>query len=1019
MGSSRWGLVPSGRHGSLRSALLLALPIGAATVASCGDDAEEVATVPVFDLVSGESAIPEYAAEVDRVDVIDFRVEAPSPRPLYVGHSVDVHISVDVEAEPFETDLTVGLADDAGNKCIIGRLDAAHMPEMFDAAELANQNIAEHQPDIAEPSFASCDPGDACPNAGEECLGFAELGEDGTLDVSHWCASTTWAAAATYAAQGLAVRIDPGDLTGSVFRTYDLVHTDIVPESCAPLVGANGVHAWLAFDTAGLTDTYGREDTVDEVTEAPTTFDEGEPDPEALERLDLERAFALAFSAVADVGGSLGADPGADLQVEHVLLPSSVVPIHAATEASGAPPEIDATVVFDVEGGSPATRAALAGASTNLRFELAPYGEPASDCLSEGADLAALRSPVTLAAVHQHADGSEEAVDDEAIATSADAQHSHSVELRLPDATRAAIVDGDLGCFTDFTLTACASTGGSQATGGGVGSENDCASAALRFDTATFAPPAEGEEVTDDLMGETINAETDPERMLDDAVEFGTGGTCSEGLIAEYQRLRTEYEQSLINARVSQYYTTAWDEYVRGHVFAGGWYHCNTPSRGYIIGNSRHIPQNIVSAVLDCTNSYAQTGNVNAQRCWLYQNGPSGGCFESDYWQIIRPYFLPGTYDRFRSDPTTFTDDTFAFACDGLVSGSACPSNPADVPSFIAQIRELLRNIEAIKARGGNMSELPSNWRAFADRLGGRGGNRCSRYGIAMLQRTTVTESGVESIAEDGAFYDDIVPELCLRADLRRRADAVWAQITQSCTDIAKPFDRAATGVHSGQFVNGVYQTYSATALSIRGTMEGGVMNRWYVDRDARSVEAVVGPQARVYVEGEGDLDFLRVHDIFRVYALAHVYNDLLSSYAEYGLHALTHDLYHTEFRFPSAEYELPSPPPLAKEAERCRYLYKPPIPARLHLCGGVGGEVGMGLSIGVEHAGEVGDPDDSDTWPELQGAATPYVSIKTFASAAIDTFILEAGARLNLDPTVGVELPIQTGVRFFLFVHP
>jgi len=1010
------------RTGAAASRWLVAAAV-APLMAACGDEEPDAPNVPVFDLVQQERSVEAYRAEIGRVDIIDFRVEAPQPRPLYVNHSVEVKLSVDVDAEPFQTDFTYGLRDGAGNFCLVGRIEADHLPEMFDAARLANQTLAEHKPPVGEPTLAACEPGDTCATEGEECLGFSNLGADGNPETSYLCTTVTWAVAAAYGAADLGATIEPGDLAGSVVRSYDLERVDLIPADCAPLAGAAGLHAWIAFDTSDVTEVLGREIDEPEVpTEAPTTFEEGEVDPTALLRADAQRAYDLRFAFEAPFSTVLRADPGPNLQVEHVRLPSAVVPIRERPTGDGnaSPAEIDATVIFDVEGGDAAALAELAASRVAFTYTLRPTGEPEASCLSVGADVAALSAATTLRVVHSASDGTTQVVESEPVAAGGGEQRSHTVALALPDAFRASLFRGDMQCWRTFEVKACASTDGDQVEADGAGEEDDCATAPVQFDTTRFAALPEGEVSTDEIFADTVNAETNPDAMLDDAVEFATTGTCSSGLIAEYQRLRNLYEAALVTAKVTQYYTTDWAAFVEGVTFGGGWYHCNDRRYGSLIGHPRHNWRGIVDGILQCTRHYAETGNFDTFVCWVYPAAQRGGCLDGDYNSVVRPYFLPGSFDSFRNDPTTFTQNYFEFACRGLATGSACPTDMAQVPQFVSDIRALAGMVADVKARGGTTNDISYWWRVFGDRLGGDAGNRCYRVGMPMLQRATVSPSGEPIVGpDDGAFYNNFVPELCQRADYRRRADAVWAQIAANCGSVAKPFNRSGWNVNTGTFSDEVYKSFDVNALSISTTLEGGIVNRWYADRSSQQMEAVVGPQARVVVQGTGDLDFIRIYDVFRVWALVHLYSNVLSSYAEFGLHALTFDLWRTEFSFPTREFELPSPPPISKESERCKYLYKPPIPARLQLCGGVGGELGMGLTINVRRAGIGGDPDDAESWPELQGAATPYVSISTFASAAIDIFFLKAGAKLTLDPTVRVDFPVQTGARFDLAVVP
>ena len=111
-------------------------------ISGCGDDVRcGSGTVRV----GGECVVDRGDELIPRVTSVGYdELKVTSHGPHHVLHPISVHVTVDVEAEPFEGEIVVGLeADDGSTGCLLGPIDIVHAPAGMDDLSGTHELAAE------------------------------------------------------------------------------------------------------------------------------------------------------------------------------------------------------------------------------------------------------------------------------------------------------------------------------------------------------------------------------------------------------------------------------------------------------------------------------------------------------------------------------------------------------------------------------------------------------------------------------------------------------------------------------------------------------------------------------------------------------------------------------------------------------------------------------------------------------------------------------------------------------------
>lgn len=968
----------------------------------------------IYDLIESHDADPgHYVPTVDQLSVVDFTVQANHGGPLTVGHPVEMRATIDVQAEPFQAMVWYGLQDGDGHFCVVDHVVLDHLGAMYDAASRANLAIASQDDGIEQPSLTDCERTQRCVVPGEECLGFRRqvATEEGAYDpsysdptvvmpeeplpglppsgrsfqtvTSYLCSTQAWAAAELVRHQSAPTVLTPADLAGSVQQRHVLGASGQLPASCAPLVGATGVSAWISFDPEGATSFVQRP-----VYEVPEYDPDAELDQEHDEANRARDAYLQRLDATTAVGGVEADDGGLDVDFRHLNVGSSVTLI-SEEDHPGGDLHVDAEYSLN---GTPTLgqQEALPGASMRFRFTLQPVGEPRADCEHPSPSLDAV--PVLIA--HANEDGTVTGVPEETVtALSLGAEHDKSFPLYLPAAVRAQVY-GDWSCWDRFDIHGCLET--DLPASPEMSTDNDCATTGV---VVLRDRPPEGAETVEPPQ-ETLQAAA--------LLASVSASACDESLLQQYADNMARYFELENSVQITEFYTYDFMRWVWGTITPGtkgdGLSYITTPERqkGYF--------GHIKAYLEECE----ALGGVNCHTTWGFRNSP-WNIDIADYRNKLLPYFWNGygrsgaeNYLKFKNNPQEFTRGGFTFECSGIASGTVCSEinyDLARVPQLASRIRDVLVN---------RRQSDP-----LAAKISPHGVHRCLDRGYPSLQRTNVDANGKPTIVpDDDVFYTAYLNRVCEKGKFKAEADRIWQQILSTCTYVSKPFADSGVGIHAGRFVPKLYGTYdTGYKLGLKGVIEGGIVNDYIVNTNVGQFKLIFGAQGRIYLESDPTNSvvggWLNVHDIFKTWMLGNIYSDVLSSNVEAGFHILTHDIWKISFKLPNGEYELPEPPELSKEKEKCKYLWKPPMPFRIELCGGVGGKLELGVAAKISKNDLDGvDPNKSD-WPGMSGTITPSAAITNSGRAGVDVLVASAGIVVVIDPTIGVEIPVEVGAKW------
>ena len=955
-----------------------------------------------------------YRPVVDLWNIQTFAVTTDHGGPLMVGHPVHLHVEVDVQAQPYQTDAWYGLQSADGQQfCVIDHVAIDHLGAVYAAAERANTTPPES--DVPPPSLTPCDQGQVCA-AGETCTPFTSQSIDGqapTIDklsdpnapvphttetgpapadapvvtqTTYLCATPEWVAHA--AAQPRWVT--PADLAGTVRQVDAFGAVDELPVACAALAGQSGVTAWVAFDPEESTQ-FAQRPALPQYHADPdagptaTVDDAGSTwDPAHVAENDAARAFAQRLAMTAPVGIVL-ADAGLDVNLRTLSTGSSVVTLHDGPHPGG---DFHVDLDYSLDGKpTPDQQAALTGAQVKLHFTLVPVGAPRLGCTpTDGNDPG---EPMPIEIVHaENGQGTE--VAEEPLANLAlGVEHDRSFALTLPTDVRQAVFQS-WACWDKFAVQACETTTLPETT---MAQPDDCVSTSVIFLRET--PPPDAEMVDDPLKLPPPPAPLPPPPA--------TG--CDSGLLKTYADLMKKHYELENGMNVADFYTFDIVHWMGSKMYPPGW----GPGH-YITEWTRwgNYMNHLKSFLQDCE----AKGNKECWTVWGYKNSP-WNIDVAHYQNKFIPYFYnvwdgsSGNYQRYKRDAQLFVKEWFAYDCPGIATGSICSEINYDltrVPELAARIKDVLTK------------------RKFTDPLAPKIRSteikRCILNSYESFERMQIDANGaMQIIPDDEVFFTSYLTHVCTKGKYKADADKVWQQVVTTCNNVAKPFPDSGTGISTGRFIPELYKTYdSGYKLGVKGVAEGGILNDYAVNNATGAFKLQFGAQGRIYLGTDPDAlvaGWLDVYDIFKVWLVGNFYSDILSSNIEAGFHVLTNDIWKITYKIPQGEFELPNPPELAKEKEKCKYLFKPPIPFRIEICGSVGGKAFLQVGAKVLKSGLEGTSAMNTDWPGVAGVITPGVAITTGGRAGIDVWVASAGLVVKLDPTFEVSIPVTVGAKW------
>ncbi len=956
----------------------------------------------VYDLTSPERDLPTYVAKVDTLDIQAIDLASPRGGPLYVGHPVHLTARLDVLGEPFHASLYYGLETDDAH-CLVGEGDLSHLPGYFDDAERASVAAASKANDeVPTPSLATCDPGAPACAGGEQCLAFREesalapppaqlpdpvdAGTDAigpepatgpelaTTVVVSRCATQAWAERAAYRAKHPGGDLTPADLAGSKRAEHSVDESTPLPASCRPLIGKPNLRTWLAFDPEGKTAFSGR--TLPAADRAASTED---------------RAFTSRLpTSEVDEPVRLADDPGLDVQLESISLSSALTELKSVDPAGG---DFMLDTQVSVDGlATPEQLTALKTGTVTYGAKIRPLGSPRAGCTpsvpSPALDAVLLDIVTPQGGTPNYSSSVTSKLHAENV------EVSHALPLHYPSALRTKMSTGEWACWDDFAVDVCLTSNVQQNSAPGEGTEDDCATTGIKVS-----------RVSPDIgpVSSPISSTMPP--VL---AKFVNG--CDESKFRTYVDAVNKWRALENSAHVTDTRIYDFGKWMTASI----WYAPYQPDRGWrdMLGEGGSRRSGYHQYLEGCVNASTAGGAIDWSN-WFCKYSPWNINY-GDYKSVLVPYFW-NNYQALRNDPIANTRSGFNFECAGIASGAVCSTinnDPNRVGELAARIRKLLE-------RPWDHSD-PLN-----DLMSPNGRSRCLGRALPALVPYKVAADGTVNMSSEPAdydrFYNEYLPQVCEKGRYKAVADAAWADIAASCTYVSKPFSDSGSGIYAGRLVPEMYKTYETGTLGgLKAVVEGGVVNDYVINSNVNQFFLTFGPQVRVYLDADPSHEIagnFAIKDIFSAWMQGKFYSDVVNSQATAGFHVLTHDVWKLSFPIPATEFEYPNPPELAKEKKKCKYIWKPPMPVRIELCGGIGGKVALDVSAKIFKRG-VSD-DNASGRPGVSGTVTPRVAITTVGSAGVDYWVGVAGLELNLDPTLGIALPITTSAKWDLRLGP
>ncbi len=1002
--------------------LLAILACGA--LSGCGDDGDSRSTpTPTatalprrYDVTADHAGdATAYVPTVDQLTILNLTVDTDHGGSLAIGHPVQLHAEIDVQAEPFRSLIWYGLQSGDGKYCIIDHVPLDHLGGMFEAADKANLAVSTHDDGIPQPSLTDCSGGTACAED-EECLAFQEqvpttynplptngsdpnsnipdVPENGPaptqVDVktqtTYKCATATYGAAEVTRAKAAPLRLSPADLVGSVEQRHLLGSVDELPKACEVLIGASDVSAWLSFDPEDETHFVQRPEFQWPESETPTTLDETQE-----EYIQGLTAYLQRLPETMPVAGVV-ADPGLDVDLRHINVGSAVTLIDKDDHPGG---DLHIDVDYSLDGALTAgQQAAMRNAEIKFHFTLQPVGEPRQGCTPPTPYPSLAAEPLMI--VHTNTDHTGSGVEEEPVTNmTTGSDIDKSFPLSLPSGLRAKVY-GEWSCWDEFEINGCLTTNMTQASMAQMGTSDDCASTSVM--------------VLRDQPPEGAVLEPEPSIQHANLIKHIGNPGCSDQLFKDYAENMRKYFELSNAVQVTDYYTYDIMQWIWGTLTPG--------SKGdglqYITDAARQNGYfgHVKSFITECE----QLGGNGCTNTWGFKNSPWNIDIRSYQTQLL-PYFWNAygrsgaeNYLGFKNNPENFTRLGFNYECAGIANGSVCSEISYDlnrVPELANRVRDVLVN----RKRNDPL----------AAKISPNGVGRCLDRSYPSLQRTNIDQNGKLTIVpDDNAFYTAYLNQVCEKGKYKATADAIWNQISSSCSYVAKPFADTGVGIYAGRFVPELYKSYdTGFKAGLKGVAEGGVINDYIVATQIGQFKLIFGAQGRIYLESDPSNDivggWLNVYDIFKAWLLGNFYNDVLSSNVEAGFHVMTNDIWKISFKIPQGEFALPDPPELSKEVEKCRYLWKPPMPFRIELCGAIGGKADLTVDARILKTGIAGaDPTKAD-WPGVAGRITPGIAVTNKGRAGLDVFVASAGIVIVIDPTIGVFIPVEIGAKWNL----
>jgi hypothetical protein len=829
----------------------------------------------------------------------------------------------------------------------------------------------------------------------------AELDEPAPEPVVTWqCMQPAYQATLAGAAAP-PVTLTPADLAGSVEREYTLEIEDVLPERCAALIDQASTELFVSFDPEWHTVYPSRPGGQDESHPELDGQPEGAPveDPTAVTHA---RAFAgREVSAATQTIAAIQADPGVDFELRHLTTSSSVVLLH---EDVAQPWDFEVSAMFSVDGHLDEAHAAqLANAREDFAFTLEPAGEPREGCVLPEPLPGFDAEPLAVDDAEGH-DSDHESVDLHGSRTIKE----HGFALHVAGDTRAKVLTGDWSCFDRFTVRGCLETDLEQAQVEGLGTENDCAALDVRFERV-YPEPDNPDRLPENVpQGLPVDAE---EQFREKAA--GAGG-CDEALLTDYTTEMKRYFELERSVRISNWYVMNYRRFVERLGVGDDWNYAPYNIRtGYFSGHIARSPW-VGGHIVNCVEHFAATNNLDSNECW-------GITAIDNNWNNyirLRRYFLPdngrGGFTVFRDDPLGVTRGWFEHGCGGIHSGSMTRHWGANTVSTLRTWADRWVNPDPIHAQ---FDVVGRPW--AGPNITGVG---CARYGLYMLQRYQVGPNGeIIEIPDDGAFYTEYLPRILEKTAAKARADAIWNRLVNSCTSFSAPA-WSSEAISQTRLAPALYPTKSVAFGGVTFGAEGGIVNDALVNKITGEFVLTAGPKVRTWLTGTiasevGGID-VSLNDIFGAWLLGRFYSDVVSSHITAGFHVLTADLWKLKYRLPD-QFLVPMPPPIEKDRERCRTFFYYPVPVGVELCAGIGGAMGIKgdgpndeATITVEKVGTTAGADGN---PGLVGRLVPYIALKTSGSIGVDFLAGVAGFKLNLDPTIELQFPIEPSLHWSL----
>ena len=993
---------------------------------------------PIYDLThTDHHALPAYRPQVSQFDVVSASLNQPTGQAeLYVGHPAKFTAGVHITAEPLEAPLYYGLRN-ADAFCVIGDVGVDHLAEYFDAAARANAALAAQTPVLDAGSLSDCAESRACDAEGEECVGIVRTGlpadydPDAALDPNAtvpdapapdavdglpepeesigWACMRPAYAATLGAPAAPPLTLSPADLAGSVQREYTVTIEDLLPERCAPLAADATAELWVSFDPDWTTLYPGRPGGQDEThADVEATHDAMEDVDAAAERHGRIHAQRLAGAEGRSVG-PVHADPGVDFELRHLMTGSSVVLLHEDVQQ---PWDFEVTALFSVDGTLDAEHAAqLEGAREHFAFTLQPTGEPREGCVLPE-PLPAF-DPRALAV--DDAEGHDSDTADAEIHVERTVKE-HGFALHVAGDLRTAVVSGDWSCFDHFEVRGCFQTALEQADAPGLGLENDCATLQVVFERVLPEP--------EDAVPPNEPPPNEPQGLPDAEQHFrekaaGAGG-CDESLLTEYtERMRRYYELER-SIKITNWYVMDYGRFLERVGVGDNWDYgpYNLP-RGWFSGHIARSPW-VGGDVKACLDSFEARGVVAGDHPYCYWIYSINRDYEA--YRRLRRYFLTddgrgGDYIAFKADPFAKTNSWYNWKCSGIHSGYFA-RYWADPVNLLRTWADRWKHPDPIHAQYDVTQR-----RNVTAVVSGGSEIGCATSGLYMLQRYRIADDGrVEYIPDDDAFYTEYLPRVIEKGAAKARADEIWNQLVNSCTSFSAPA-WSSEAIQQTRIVPSLYPSKSVNFGTVNFGAEGGLVNDVLINKITGAFVLTAGPKVRMWTDGVlapelgGGIAF-NVQDIFGAWLLGRFFSDIVSSHITAGFHVLTQDLWKLKYRLPE-QFLIPMPPPLEKEVEKCKSFFYDGVPVGVELCAGIGGAVGIKgdgpndeATLTVE---KVGTTAGADGRPGIVGRVIPFIALNTSGSIGIDFLAGVTGFKLNLDPTIELQFPIEPSLHWSL----